>query len=47
MYNNYQTMIVEIKDVAIEGVTEVDLGDCVSQQGRAHVRVNHLQNKCA
>ena len=38
-------MIVEIKNVAIEGVVEVDLGNGVSQQGRAHVRINHLQ-KC-
>ena len=39
-------MIVEIEDVAIEGVVEVDLGDRVGQQGRAHIRVNHLQKCC-
>ena len=43
IYNNYQTVIVEIEDIAIEGIVEVDLGDRVGQQGRAHVRVDHLQ----
>ena len=35
-------MIVEIKNIAIQRVAEVDLGYCVSQQGRAHIRVDHL-----
>ena len=38
-------MIVEIKNIAIQRVAEVDLGYCVSQQGRAHIRVDHLVNK--
>ena len=42
IYNSCQTVVVEIKDIAIEGVAEVDLGDRVSQQVRAHVRVDHL-----
>ena len=45
IYNSCQTVVVEIKDIAIEGVVEVDLGDRVSQQGRAHIRVDHLVNK--
>ena len=46
IYNSCQTVVVEIKDIAIEGVVEVDLGDRVGQQGRAHIRVNHLQKCC-
>ena len=38
-------MVVEVEEVAVEGLADGDLGDGVRQQGGPDVRVDHLKGR--